>query len=83
MHPVLSYGQDNEKQKSGGTSYQSLFELRNMFRKFLFWSDPLNLDTGKGKNQQNAQYLKNKKRFLEEIKTIFHNFFEMLSLDKI
>ena len=39
FHPVPIYGQDNEKQKRHGTSYQSLFELQNMFRKIavLVW----------------------------------------------
>ena len=32
LHPVPIYGQDHEKQKMCGTSYQSLFELQNMFR---------------------------------------------------
>ena len=32
LHPVPIYGQDHEKQKRCGTSYQSLFELQNMFR---------------------------------------------------
>ena len=49
---------------------------KTCLEKFLFWSDPLNLETveRKGKNWQNIQYPKNKKSFLEEIKTIFHNF---------
>ena len=34
--------------------------------KFIFWSDPLNLKTGKErKNQENIQQLKNEKSFLE------------------
>ena len=32
LHPVTIYGQDHEKQKRCGTSYQSLFELQNIFR---------------------------------------------------
>ena len=32
LYPVTTYGQDHEKQKRCGTSYQSLFELQNMFR---------------------------------------------------
>ena len=32
LHPVTIYGQDHEKQKRCGTSYQSLYELQNMFR---------------------------------------------------
>ena len=32
LHPVPIYGQDHEKQKGCGTSYQPLFELQNMFR---------------------------------------------------
>ena len=40
LHPVAIYGQDHEKQKTCRTSYQSLFELQNMFRwiHFLVWS---------------------------------------------
>ena len=39
LYPVPIYGQDNEKQRRHGTSYQSLVELQNMFRKisFLVW----------------------------------------------
>ena len=66
-----------------------LFELQNMFTKihFLAWpfeSGRLNLETGKKreKTHQNIKHLKNEKSFLEEIKTIFHNF-EMLSFGKI
>ena len=32
LQSVPIYGQDHEKQKRCGTSYQSLFELQNMFR---------------------------------------------------
>ena len=32
LHPVRIYGQDHEKQKSCGTSYQILFQLQNMLR---------------------------------------------------
>ena len=32
LHPFPIYGQDHEKQKRFGISYQSLFELQNMFR---------------------------------------------------
>ena len=32
LHSVSIYEQDHEKQKGRGTSYQSLFELQNMFR---------------------------------------------------
>ena len=32
LHPVTIYGQDHDKQKWCGTSYQSLFEWQNMFR---------------------------------------------------
>ena len=32
LHPVRIYGQDHEKQKSCGTSYETLFELQNLFR---------------------------------------------------
>ena len=36
LHTVPIYGQDHEKQKSCGTSYQPLFELQNNFRKIFF-----------------------------------------------
>ena len=32
LHPVIMYGQDHEKRKRYGTSYQSAFELQNIFR---------------------------------------------------
>ena len=32
LHSVSIYGQDRENQKRSGTSYQSLFELQNMFK---------------------------------------------------
>ena len=74
FHPVSIYGQDNEKKKHG-TSYQSLFELQNMFSKipFLVWPFESGNCGKKRKNRQNIQYLKNEKNFLEEIKNIFHN----------
>ena len=67
LHSVPIYGQDHEKQKRCGTSYQSLFELQNMFRQiqFLVWHFESE-DCGKErKNQQNIQYLENEKSFLE------------------
>ena len=36
LPPVSIYGQDHEKQKRCGTSYQSLFELQSMFREIHF-----------------------------------------------
>ena len=45
MHPVSVYGQDYEKEKRPGTSYQPLFELQSIFKKFPFWYDPLNMET--------------------------------------
>ena len=36
LHPVPIDGQDYEKQKRCGTSYQSLFELQTMFRQIHF-----------------------------------------------
>ena len=69
------------KNKKGLELVAFLFELQNMFTKihFLVWpfeSGKLNLETGKKreKTQQSIKHLKNKKSFLEEIKTIFHNF---------
>ena len=32
LYPMSTYEQDHEKQKRCGTSYQSLYELQNMFR---------------------------------------------------
>ena len=63
------------KKKKHGTSYQSLFELQNMFSKipFLVWPFESGNCGKKRKNRQNIQYLKNEKNFLEEIKNIFHN----------
>ena len=52
LHSVPIYGQDHEEQKRSGTSYQSLFELQNMFRQIHFWFDPLNLKTGKERKNQ-------------------------------
>ena len=31
LHPVPIYGRDHEQQKMCGTSYQSVYELQNMF----------------------------------------------------
>ena len=36
LYPVPFYGQNYEKQKGPGTSYQSFFRLKNMFRKIPF-----------------------------------------------
>ena len=65
------------KNKKGMELVTSLsLSCKTCLEKFLFWSDPLNLETveRKGKNWQNIQYTKNKKSFLEEIKIIFRNF---------
>ena len=65
------------KNKKGMERVTSLsLSCKTCLEKFLFWSDPLNLETveRKVKNRQNIQYLKNEKSFLEEAKTIFHNF---------
>ena len=43
LHPGPICGQYHKKQKRCRSTYQSLFELQNMF--FIFWSDPLNLKT--------------------------------------
>ena len=32
LNPVPIYGKDHEKENKSGASYQSLFELQNMFR---------------------------------------------------
>ena len=36
LHTVPIYGQDHEKQKRLGTSYQPLFDLQKIFRKIPF-----------------------------------------------
>lgn len=52
-------------------------------QKFIFSSGPLNPETEKKKNKkQNIEYLKNKKWFLKETKTIFI-IFEMLCFGKL
>ena len=73
------------KSKKGVELDTSLsLSCKTCLEKFFVWSDPLNLKTveRKEKNRQNIQYLKNKKSFLEEIKTIFI-IFEILSFYKI
>ena len=40
LHTVPIYGQDHEKQKRRGTSYQPLFGLKNIFRKIPFLVRP-------------------------------------------
>ena len=50
------------KNKKGVKLVTSLpFSRQTCLEKFLFWSDPLNLETveRKGKNWQNIQYAKN------------------------
>ena len=74
------------KNKKGVELATSLpLSCKTYLEKFLFWSDPLNLETveRKGKNLQNIQYPKSEKSFLEEIKSIFHNFLRCFSFDKI
>ena len=46
---------------------------------FNFWSNPSNVEAVKIKEKkwQNIWYLQNGKPFLEEIKTIFHNFWNV------
>ena len=51
LHPVPIYGQDHEKQKRCGTSYQSLFELQICLDQCIFWSDLLNLKIAEGKGK--------------------------------
>ena len=83
MHAVPIYGQDHEKLVVELVTSLSL-SCKTCLEKFFVWSDPFNLKTveRKEKNRQNIQYLKNKKSFLEEIKTIF-TIFEILSFYKI
>ena len=56
---------------------------KTFLEEFIFCSDPLNLEAveRERKNWQNIQYPKNKKNFLEEIKTIIHHFWN--AFDKI
>ena len=65
------------KQKKLGTSYQ--LSYKTCLEKFNFRSNPSNVETVeiKGKKLQNIWYLQTGKRFLEEIKTIFHNFWNV------
>ena len=51
LHPVPIYGQDHEKQKRCGTSYQSLFEFQNISR-----SDSLNLKTVERKGKTSKMF---------------------------
>ena len=57
--------------------------FKTYLEKFLFWSDPLNLESVEKKwmMQPNIQCLSKDNSFLVEIKTIFHNF-EKLSFYK-
>ena len=63
----------NKKSVELATSFS--LSYKTCFDKFIFWSDPLNLETVERdrKNRQKVQYLENEKSFLEEIKTIFNN----------
>ena len=46
---------------------------KTCLEKLIFWSGPLNLETGK-KRKKNIECLKNEMCISEEIKTVFHNF---------
>ena len=85
MHPVPIYGQDHENKKGVELVTRLFLSCKTCLEKFLFWPDPLNLEIveRKRKNLQNIQYHKNEKSFLEEIKSIFHNFLRCFSFDKI
>ena len=65
-----------KNKKRRGTVITLSLSCKTCLGKFIFESDPLNLETveRKGKNWQTVQYLKNEKSFLEKIKTIFYNF---------
>ena len=65
LHPVTIYGQDQEKQKRCGTSYQSFFGLQNMFRYIHFWSDPLNLKSVERKGKTSKIFNISMKRTFE------------------
>ena len=83
LHQVPIYGRDHEKQKRCGTSYQSLSLSSKHVGKIPFMVWPFESgNCGKERKKLAKNWPKNKISFLEEIKTIFHNF-EMLSFDKI
>ena len=76
LHPVSFYRQDYEKQNPGTLPVLSCFKLQNMLTKisFLVWLfESGNCGEKKEKSRQSIEFFKNKKNFLEEIKTIFHN----------
>ena len=74
LHPVPPYG-EIMKTKKGLELVTCLFELQNMFTKIHFLVRHFESGNWKEKEKkQNTEYLKNKKCFLEKIKTIFHNF---------
>ena len=83
-NPVPFYEQDHKKQKQAGTSDQLLLRLQSRLRKFpsLVIHDTINyssficpFESGKceeeGKQSQKFENIKNRKRFLDETKSIF------------
>ena len=64
------------KSQKGLELVTSLSEMQNMFTKIYYLV--VSFESGNWreneKSRQNIEYLKNKKSFLEEIKTVFHNF---------
>ena len=64
------------KSQKGLELVTSLSEMQNMFTKIYYLVGSFESGNWREneKSRQNIEYLKNKKSFLEEIKTVFHNF---------
>ena len=64
------------KSQKGLELVTSLSEMQNMFTKIYYLVGSFESGNWREneKSWQNIEYLKNKKSFLEEIKTVFHNF---------
>ena len=64
------------KSQKGLELVTSLSEMQNMFTKIYYLVRSFESGNWREneKSRQNIEYLKNKKSFLEEIKTVFHNF---------
>ena len=64
------------KSQKGLELVTSLSEMQNMFTKIYHLVGSFESGNWREneKSRQNIEYLKNKKSFLEEIKTVFHNF---------
>ena len=82
LQPVPFYGQDYEKRKRPGISYLSLWVAKNVYKNSFFGQAPWIWKLERKGKKQNIEYLKNEKCLLEEIKTIFHNFWNAFFLVK-